>query len=58
MRKKGSGQGDGEAGEGALVGAGQTVGGERVGRRRGFGGEQVPGDEDEERHGGAVIPAR
>ncbi len=38
--------------------AGQAVEGERTGRRRGLGGEEMPGDEEEERHGGAVIPAR
>jgi len=37
--------------------AGQAVGGERAGRRRRLDGEQMPGDEDEERHGGAVVPA-
>jgi len=94
--KIGVGQGDGEAGEDALVDlglagadkaaqllgavarllaraplanghergeivggdeAGQAGGGKRTGRRRGLDGEQVPSDEDEERHGGAVIPA-
>jgi len=46
---------------GKIVGgdeASQAVGGERMGRRRGLDGEQMPGDEDEECHGGALIPAR
>jgi len=37
---------------------GQAIGGERTGRRRGLDGEQMPGDEDEERHGGLIVPAR
>ena len=33
--------------------------GQAVGRQgSSLGGEEVPGDEDEERHGGAVVPAR
>ena len=46
---------------GEIVGGdevGQAVGGERTGYRRGLGGEQVTGDEDEERHGGPLVPAR
>jgi len=38
--------------------AGQAVGGERTGRRRGLGGAQVTGHDDEERHGGPLVPAR
>ena len=38
--------------------AGQTVGGERAGRRRGLDSQEVARDEDEERHGGAIVPAR
>ena len=91
--KKGVGQGDGEAGENALVdlglagpdeaaellGAvahliarapltggderGEVVTGDKAGQAvgrqgSGLGGEEVPGDEDEECYGGTVIPAR
>ncbi len=91
--KIGVGEGDGEAGEDALVDAGlasadeaaellgavarliarapltnghergEVVAGDKAGQAVGrqgssLGGEQVPGDDDEERHGGAVVPAR
>jgi len=38
--------------------ADQAVGGERAGRRWGLNGQEVAHDDDEERYGGAVVPAR
>jgi len=49
-------QRDDERGEIVLVGADEV--GHAVGRQgSGLGGEEVTGDDDEERHGGPIIPA-